>query len=399
MICAVIGCNYGDEGKGLITDYLSSKSNSTLVVKHNGGAQAGHTVEIEDKRFVFHELSSGSFRKADTFWAKTYYPDLYKLRDEMDDFRKVAGFVPVVKASEICNITTIDDVLINMLLETSRGNERHGSCGMGINEADLRLKAGFSLSLGDIEKLSEDELTEALITIRQNYTVKRLAEETVDINSDYYKLLNDRNVLYNFACELVSNIKLIEIVKEEDTKALFEAYENIVFENGQGLLLDSEYEANWPNVTASRTGIINPVRILSDYGMKLDKACYVSRTYITKHGAGRLANEDSSIANRYEIDDQTNITNKWQGSIRFASFEDKYELRDNIKEDLKDLSKNIKCDLYLTHLNETNNAILVNDKEIKLEEFMDEKNRELFDKIHLSNTKFSKDIHEHILLL
>ena len=160
-----------------------------------------------------------------------------------------------------------------------------------------------------------------------------------------------------------------------------------------------ENEANWPNVTASRTGIINPVRILSDYGMKLDKACYVSRTYITKHGAGRLANEDSSIANRYEIEDQTNITNKWQGSIRFASFEDKYELRDNIKEDLKDLSKNIKCDLYLTHLNETNNAILVNDKEIKLEEFMDEKNRELFDKIHLSNTKFSKDIHEHILLL
>ena len=76
MVYAVIGCGYGDEGKGLVTDYLSSKPGKKLVIRHNGGAQSGHTVEIDDKRFVFHELSSGSFRHADTLWADTFMPDL-----------------------------------------------------------------------------------------------------------------------------------------------------------------------------------------------------------------------------------------------------------------------------------------------------------------------------------
>ena len=57
-ICAVIGKNFGDEGKGLAVDYLSlqAKGGPVLVIRHNGGAQSGHTVDLPDKRFVFHEL-------------------------------------------------------------------------------------------------------------------------------------------------------------------------------------------------------------------------------------------------------------------------------------------------------------------------------------------------------
>ena len=77
-ITAVVGKNFGDEGKGLATDYLSMLSQkadrSCIVVRHNGGAQAGHTVERKDKRFVFRELSSGSMRGAVTFWAETFIP-------------------------------------------------------------------------------------------------------------------------------------------------------------------------------------------------------------------------------------------------------------------------------------------------------------------------------------
>ena len=53
-IRAVIGKGFGDEGKGLVTDLYCSKSPNALVIKHNGGAQAGHTVETGGKRFVFH---------------------------------------------------------------------------------------------------------------------------------------------------------------------------------------------------------------------------------------------------------------------------------------------------------------------------------------------------------
>ena len=79
-IKAVIGKNFGDEGKGLATDYLAMLSkragHSCIVVRHNGGAQAGHTVEASGKRFIFREISSGTLRGADTLWAPTFMPDL-----------------------------------------------------------------------------------------------------------------------------------------------------------------------------------------------------------------------------------------------------------------------------------------------------------------------------------
>ena len=62
----VIGKNLGDEGKGLAVDFFCGQVPDTLVVNHNGGSQAGHTVETNGKRFVFHQLSAGSFCGADT---------------------------------------------------------------------------------------------------------------------------------------------------------------------------------------------------------------------------------------------------------------------------------------------------------------------------------------------
>ena len=70
-VFAVIGRGYGDEGKGLATDYLAGlfEHEKCIVVRHNGGAQSGHTVEKKTgERFVFHELSSGSLSGAHTFW-------------------------------------------------------------------------------------------------------------------------------------------------------------------------------------------------------------------------------------------------------------------------------------------------------------------------------------------
>lgn len=143
---AVVGKGFGDEGKGLAVDYLASKEGKILVIRHNGGAQSGHTVDLPDKRFVFHELSSGSFRGADTLWAATYFPDLYKLEEEIENFREVSGFVPNIYAQPEAQITLIDDVLLNMAAEEARGSGKHGSCGMGIYEAQCRGEAGFAVT-------------------------------------------------------------------------------------------------------------------------------------------------------------------------------------------------------------------------------------------------------------
>ena len=85
-ISVVIGANYGDEGKGLATDYLASQGTKSLVVRFNGGAQAGHTVVTPDGcRHVFHHFGSGVFAEADTFLSKFFIVNPILFRTEFEE--------------------------------------------------------------------------------------------------------------------------------------------------------------------------------------------------------------------------------------------------------------------------------------------------------------------------
>lgn len=362
MIKAVIGSHYGDEGKGLVTDFLTRNSAKNLVIRHNGGAQAGHTVEIDGKRFVFHELSSGSFNGADTYWAKTFMPDMYKLDEEILDFYNVSGITPTVYVNSQTCITIIDDVLINMLLETSRGESRHGSCGMGINESDLRNKAGFKLTFDDLNSFDLDSLFNCLKSIRKNYSLRRLSDLSLShlVSNEYISLLNSDDVLFNFSRKVLENLKYVKIIDNE--KTLFNEYDNLVFEGAQGLRLDSEYDDNWPHVTSSRTGLTNVYEILLDNGMTLDEVIYVSRSYCTKHGAGNFQNELNDWPFGDLPIDKTNIHNEWQGSLRFGHFNTFNDYIRPILNDLNSVNLDSMCSLFITHLNETENNILFNEK-------------------------------------
>ena len=192
----MIGAGFGDEGKGLAVDHFCSVGEGCLVVRHNGGAQAGHTVKSGEKRFVFHQLSSGSFRRADTYMAETFLPDLFKIEEEISGFAAVSGHIPVIFGNVGACITIIDDVLLNMALETVRGAGRHGSCGMGINEAVLRSAARcdfrsteqsnfrsarqpdlpFRITLGEVKGGSAESLFAHLRRNRREYLPERIRE-------------------------------------------------------------------------------------------------------------------------------------------------------------------------------------------------------------------------------
>ena len=77
IIKAVIGANYGDEGKGLVTNYfckqITDNNQTCAVMCTNGGAQRGHTVCLPSGiRHVFHHFGSGTFSKADTIFSKDF---------------------------------------------------------------------------------------------------------------------------------------------------------------------------------------------------------------------------------------------------------------------------------------------------------------------------------------
>ena len=378
MFYAVIGNNYGDEGKGLAVDYLTL-SGHDLVVRHNGGAQAGHTVDREDKRFVFHELSSGSFNCADTYWADTFFPDLYKLEEEINEFALVSSEHVKIFASPLCNMTLIYDAYLNQKREESRGENKHGSCGMGIWEATKRSNSGYGISLGDINVMSVHESSLMLKAIEDEYMSLKLQKFGISeiLNLD----------VENYAGILKGALEKY-VVLAEDEADLFKKYDNVVFEGGQGLMLDTTREELWPHTTCSRTGISNPVAILGRCKMELDEAVYVTRAYLTRHGAGPF-DEDPELL----FADETNVPNHWQDQIRFGRFGSVLEPIDRAVNDARDnCSYSIKKSIFLTHLNETGDKILTKDKDVNVEDFAKTAFEAGTDALYLSRSKYSKDI-------
>lgn len=398
-VLAVIGKNFGDEGKGMAVDYFSLHSEKTLVVRHNGGAQSGHTVvrKLPDKkRFVFHELSSGSCRGADTLWIDSFYPDIYKLGEEISNFQETFGFYPDIYGMENVCITIPDDVLLNMALESSRGSSRHGSCGMGINECDLRTKAGFGLKLGQICGMDSDALYHVMLCIRKEYTAKRLQMIADTLNAEaneYVQLLTNNNVLVNAAYEIISNMKYVKLLTEADLQKKLQNTDTLIFETGQGLLLDRNHAIYAPYVTASDTGLTNPCRFLSRLGLKLDEVVYVSRTYITRHGAGPLPNECPREMLGNLLEDMTNEPNAWQGTLRYARHENEEAFVEEIKKDIAgNRSNGCRISLFLTHLNETDGCIVMKDETVPLEEFISRSSiSDTFDAVYISASECSED--------
>ena len=365
MNIAIIGANYGDEGKGLGTNFVTSKG-TNIVVRHNGGAQSGHTVELEDgRKFVFHELSSGSFNNAATYWADTYHPDLYVFSNEYDSFYELTKTSPRVYAHKDTKITIVDDVLLNWLKETQSKN---GSCGMGIWECVCRNNAGYSITVNDIKNWTVEQIYDKLLYIRMNYTAKRLKHITDKFGSNSYEqLLSENNVLRNYASEIKHNSEYIEIADF----SVFDKYDNVVFENGQGLLIDGDLDVD--HGTPSKTGLYNVNNILKASGRKLDEAIYITRTYLTRHGRGDFVKE-------IELDtvDQTNVFNEWQENIKYGKFDSIDSLKNRILTDCPDITPSI----LVTHANITNGKILTDAGEVDISTLD-------FDKIYISNNKHS----------
>ena len=318
---AVIGKNFGDEGKGFTCSRLASSLKKSLIIKHNGGGQAGHTVEDPEGkwRFIHHQIGAGAEYHVSTLFADSFMPDLFQLGKEVKDFTELFGFQPILYSEKNARITTIDDVLLNMGAELARGKNRHGSCGMGIEECVQRNAAGYGITLEELTTMSKQDLLHRLKQIQKEYTRKRAEILGIQASNPYYEMLNNETVLENFVEEVKENVKLLTLV-DADRKWL-EEFQHLIFETGQGLLLDQDYEAYAPHLTSSKTGIHNPAIFLEKRGLFLEEAIYVTRPYVTRHGNGPLPCE----VDRSELpglgEDLTNQPNEWQGTLRYAKHE------------------------------------------------------------------------------
>lgn len=325
---AVIGANYGDEGKGLTVDYLArqqaAKGQRPLIVRFNGGAQAGHTVVVGDKRHVFSHVGAGSYVPgARTYLSSQFIVNPYTLKKELVQLHK-DGVAPVIYAHPQCMVTTIYDMAVNSLAELSRGAQRHGSCGMGVNETVTRCLGGSPLKLYHIQRLSVEQLANMLKQIVHKWVPERLAslgigEDELGQHELYAAVLRagdferDAETLKSLIAPLI----ILDKVGLEALQRSIEPHQDIIMEGAQGLALD-EHLGEFPYVTRSITGLPSAIAVAA-YELEATEVepLYITRSYLTRHGAGPLPHEGELITDK-PLHDLTNIENMWQGALRKA---------------------------------------------------------------------------------
>lgn len=348
---AVIGANFGDESKGAMVDYFCSQFDSkdeVVNIRYNGGGQAGHTVVTpEGIRHVFKNFGAGTLAGAKTFLSKFFLVNPLSWQIERNT-------LPLLKDKSVwvdptATVTTHYDMILNRLIESSRKN-RHGSCGMGINETMRRNEAGFSIQVKDLP--DRDRLVGKLKAIRDEYLPQRFKELSWDL--DHLKEIDSPHHMDSFLDSALQFTNFSIIKQPKNLVGM-----NCVFEGAQGLLLDRDHEF-FPHVTNSKTGLPNILVLAKELRIDELDVIYVSRTYLTRHGAGPLPGEQANL--KYE--DNTNNPNDWQGTLRFAPLN--YELlRKTIERDLMndDGSIDLNPILALTHCDQI--------KEDQMEEIMD----------------------------
>lgn len=318
-IYQIVGLGYGDEGKGSIVDYLARKTNTSLVVRYNGGAQAAHNVLTpEGYHHTFAQFGSGTFTPGSATYLSKYMLvnplNLYTEGKHLIELG-VPDIWERLFIDEEATIITPWHVAANRAREKARGDARHGSCGQGIGETVADSLAGTKILAKEL-RLKPDRLKAKLRAIRDYKNSQLYAELGHGLPSQGTEQ-DEENYLDRVVSLYMALPETAHIISEPEVETLFEKPDQIIFEGAQGLLLDQDY--GWhPHTTWSKTTLANAEQLMLDYGCTGDEVTRigVTRAYSTRHGAGPLPTENNQPG--FETH---NRNDKWQGAFRIGAFD------------------------------------------------------------------------------
>ena len=270
---AVIGLQWGDEGKGKIVDYLSEEFD--LVVRYQGGNNAGHTVIVDDKTYKLNLIPSGVIRGKVCFLGQGVVLDPNHFYNEYYQITKKIDNPKVFLSSNISLILEYHKQLdkINELI--LKNDKKIGTTSKGIGPAYQDKVGRKSIKLYDLK--SKNTLIEKLQTIKKFYDpiLERFDENKINIEHTIIELLN----FYDLVKELIIDNSFIK--KEFKNK-------KILFEGAQGALLDLDH-GSYPFVTSSNTVSSN---IIIGSALQVDyQTIGIFKAYATRVGNGPFPSE------------------------------------------------------------------------------------------------------------
>mgnify|MGYP004714845433 CR=1 FL=1 len=279
MVKAVVGANWGDEGKGKITDMLAKEAD--IIIRFQGGANAGHTIVNDYGKFALHTLPSGVFYNHTTSiignGVALNIPVLFKEIKSITD-RNVPQ--PKILVSDRAQIVMSYHILFDQYEEERLGGKSFGSTKSGIAPfySDKYAKIGFQVS-----EIFDDELIEekaARVCEQKNVLLEHLYHKPLLKPEDIVKELKEyREMVAPYVCDVSSY--LYEAIKEG---------KNILLEGQLGTLKDPDHGI-YPMVTSSST--------LAAYGAsgagippyEIKQVITVCKAYSSAVGAGEFVSE------------------------------------------------------------------------------------------------------------
>ncbi|MHB8156210.1 MAG: adenylosuccinate synthase [Desulfocucumaceae bacterium] len=275
----VIGAQWGDEGKGKVTDFLAREAD--IVVRYQGGNNAGHTVVADGKEFKLHLIPSGIlYPEKLCLVGNGVVLDPEVFLKEIDGLASRDVSVKNLKISPRAHIIMPYHRKLDACDEERRGADKIGTTGRGIGPAYADKASRTGIRMADL--VDPESLAERLKTVLEvkNELFKKVYETGgFDFNEVYNTYLKFGQRLSGFVEDV--SILINDAIKEG---------RNVLFEGAQGTLLDIDH-GTYPYVTSS-----SPVAAGASLGSgvgptRLNRAVGVAKAYITRVGEGPFPTE------------------------------------------------------------------------------------------------------------
>ena len=322
----VVDLGFGDAGKGLLTDFLTRHFNAGVVVRYNGGAQAGHNVVAPDGRHhTFSQFGSGTFIPG----VKTYlskhvvvHPSALLVEGDVLIGKGVRDAFSRIRVSDQALIITPFHQAANHIREIVRGKNRHGSCGVGVGQAveDALSNPEYRVLAGDLSNLPklrqklrairDDKRGQLTDLIEGKLPEKALARE--------WEIFDRKDVINSWITNVSRIGKLGLVVSDSVLQRWLSQAQSVIFEGAQGVLLDADAGFH-PYTTWSRCTAANAYDLIQEMAPDLQVIQIgVMRSYTVRHGPGPLPTETDDLTSAVS---EHNQPNEWQGPVRYGWFD------------------------------------------------------------------------------
>lgn len=279
-VTIIIGGQWGDEGKGKITDSLAARAD--MVVRPNGSANAGHTVQTDAGVFKLHLVPSGIlYPDCDCVIGAGVAIDPKSLIEELDDLEQRGINTSRVMISDRASVILPYHPLIDQLEETARGDQSIGTTlkGNGPAYADKVGRRGLRIA----DMADERTFVERLRLVLQEKN--RLLTRIYDVDP-----LDESEILEQYASymeRLSSHITQAEIVVQD----AIDAGKRVLIEGAQATLLDIDY-GSYPFVTSTSPTAAGACQGAGVGPGQVDRTIGVFKAYITRVGGGPFPTEE-----------------------------------------------------------------------------------------------------------